>query len=269
MEHLNTALDQCTDFIKATWTSVVMGGFGCPPGAPELKFDSPSSRQVYADSIVTGDALDIPEAGYFSRSVIATAKVAEETDRGKPPWDMKPMLLGGRKARTSKKGLKYNIIPFRHAVPSSSNSINSIAKAMPKDIHAAAKLLNAGGRLNHKTHGPLLAQYPPQTKMVAMPTDGGGRKLVRHTHAAGIYDNMVKVTKQYGGAKQSKYLTFRVVSENSPQASWWHPGRNGQPHVEWIADYCRPKIEKRLHSAAQMDIAGLITGPVSITVRAE
>lgn len=280
MENLQRELDMCTDFIRATWKSVVTGGFGCPPGAPQLKFDSVASQQSYADSIIPGNSLNIPEAGHFSRSVIATAKIADETERGKPAWDMKPMLLGGPKARLSKSGIKYNIIPFRHGVPAGKNQINAIARTMPKDIHAAAKALNSsisnaqggmswGGRLSHKNplHQQLLSKYGPQTKMLEIPIAGGGMKMVKHTHAAGIYDNMVKVTGQYGKSQQNQYLTFRVVSQNSPQYSWWHPARNGQPHVEWIANYCRPKIEARLHAAAIRDLTSLTSMVVGTSIR--
>lgn len=268
----------CAEFVRNTWTSVVLGGFGMPPGAPVLKFDTINRRREYADSIVFGSSLDMPGAGQYRRLIIATAKIGQETDQGKPPWDMKPMLLNGPKARLSKKGIVYNIIPFRHGVPSGGNQSNAHFRTMPQDVHAAARTLRPsigtgqlvvswGGRLSRKNpnHQELLNKYMPQSKMVAAYINGA-TKLVKNTHAAGIYDNMVKVSAPYSKTNQSRYMTFRVVSENSPQFSWWHPGRNAQPHVKWVADYCRPKIEERLKAAATQDLIPLVTFRVGITV---
>jgi hypothetical protein len=270
VENILRELDIVTEFVKSTWTSVVMPGMGTPPGAPELRFDSINTRREYADSITIGSNLDVPEAGFFNRSVIATAKIAEETERGKPRWDMKPMLLGGPKTRLSKKGIKYNIIPFRHGVPG--GSVNSHFKTMPRDIYAAArqlkptmskkialdlfgtehysKIVKYGESLNSQQHALLLAKHSghPRHKSIS------------------IYEGMYRVQATYGKATQSQYLTFRMVSENSSPDSWWHPGRAAQPHVQWVIDFCRPKIEARLRKAATLDLADLATFQVGMTV---
>lgn len=269
MENLELALDMAADYVRKTWISVVSGGMLTPPGAPQLKFDSKSQRDKYSDSIVLGDDISIPEASYFGRIVTATDPVAAETERGKDPWDMKPMLLGGRKARMSKDGNIYNVIPFRHG--DSKGSVNSQFKAMPKDIHEMAKKLKASvaGKDGFTLWGQKLtgteAKYPAQTKMIAV-NRGGKVSFIRYKHKSGIYESMYRVEAPYAKTSQSKYITFRCVSEKSDPNSWWHPGRAGQPHIQWIIDYCQPRIEKLLMDAARADLVDMIHFGVGINL---
>ena len=85
------------------------------PGMQPLKIDI-KLRQIYADNIVTGKQIRGGES--LRQSVIAIKKIAEQLENGTGPWDMKPMLLNGPKARMGKNG-KYNIIPFRHGTSGS------------------------------------------------------------------------------------------------------------------------------------------------------
>ena len=288
MSELLDALDQCTDFIRGSWKTAVMNESSIP-GMPELKFDSLKQKKEYVDSITLGQNLDIPEIGRFDRAVIATSPIAMETEMGKAPWDMKPMLLNGPKARMSKSGSIYNIIPFRHGVPNNSGE-NSHFKQMPKDIYAAAKqlkpsvsatigqkangkpqmaMMSYGGNISPKTHSCLLSKYPPQTKTIIDRQADGTIKVGMYKHKSSIYDGMVKVQAFYRAKWQSQYMTFRVVSSKSPAYSWWNPGRPGQHHIEAIKDYCPPKVEKRLMEAAKSDLISMVDFNIGMTIVGE
>lgn len=258
MENLDKALDSATTYVLQTWQGVVRGGYSAPPGSPELKFDTVDKRNEYADSITLGENLDVPQAGYFERMIVATKPIANEIEFGKPAWDMKPMLLNGPKARLSKSGHVYNIIPFRHGVPGKSGA-NAHFQQMPKDIHQMARQLKptiSAGRHIVQYGGKLAGtegKYPRQTKTVAMTGPHGSIRLAKYTHKTGIYEGMVRVESGYGKVRQSQYMTFRVVSDKSPMASWWHPGRAAQPHINFIVGHCKPVIEKMLTDAAHLD----------------
>jgi hypothetical protein len=268
MNNLINTLDRATEFIQNTWTSVVRGD-GQTLGAPSLRFDTITQRNIYADSIVQGTALDMPEAGEFTRKIIATAPIAEKTEKGYTAWDMKPMLLNGPKARISKKGTVFNIIPFRHGTSDKSGE-NAQFRPMPKDIYAAAKNLAvslttkqsmAGAGQHHilKYGGKLTGtnwdgKYPNQVKVIGLREPVGivvGRG--GYQHKSSIYEGMLKIQANYGAKSQNKYLTFRVVSEKSHPLSWWHPGRPAQPHVQFVVDYCMPAIERNIKQAVQLD----------------
>lgn len=267
MKNINIALDRAAEYVQEMWQRVVMGE---TPGAPVLKLDTFQQRQKYAESIVI-ESGDNPAASYLGRYIQATDPVAAETEHGKGPWDMKPFLLNykgdGTKAKTSKDGHRFNIIPFRHGA--SSGNENSNFRPMPKDIHQMAKALkpsvsNGNGGMNWGGRLGTQKNYPRQQKSIAI-SAGGQTRYVKYKHEAGIFDGMVKISAPYGKTTQNKYLTFRMVSDKSPDNSWWHPGRAAQPHVGWVADYCRPNIEKMLYEAARQDLVNMMNFKISIT----
>jgi len=279
MENLNAALDTATQFLMDTWRQVVQGTY---PGGPELHFETIKQRRDYLDSITLGKNLDMPEAGRWERTVIATSKISEDIEKGRGPWDMKPMLLGGPKARLGKNGNMYNIIPFRHGTVERENSQ---FRPMPKDILEKARALTptlAGTRIvmNHATgkmgnraaivqYGQRLTgteeQYPRRTKTFYYEQNGVLKKG-SYTHKAGIYEGMIKVQASYGKKTQSQYLTFRCVSDASNPMSWWHPGKKAQPHIQFVLDSCRPTIERKLTEAAQLDMINLNNISVGMTI---
>jgi len=221
-------------------------GAQAPPGAPTLRFDTPNQRDEYASSLRVIDDLNMPYSGRFVRTVLSQSRLALRTENGYPAWDMKPMLLGGPKARISKKGKRYNIIPFRHGAPGSTRF-----KAMPADIHSQAKALTAslmvgnrliaGGRLQGTEVG-----HPPMAKRFTKITGEKGY----YQHKSGKYEGMSKIESD----GQSRYMTFRVVSDTSAGDSWYHPGRPAQPHLDFVRRYCTPKITKLIKAAAVRDM---------------
>jgi hypothetical protein len=260
MQNLTQALDAAEQFVLNTWQMVVQGRL--PGGCPQLRFDTIEQRQKYIDSIKSAGNLDVPEANFFERRVIATSPIAQDTELGKGPWDMKHMLLNGPKARMSLDGTIYNIIPFRHGVPGGKTGANANFKPMPKDVYAAAKALvptisvgvhtlKWGADLNRFDHKKLFEKYRPVGEF----RERGGIGMPKHSHS--IYEGMYKMQANYGKGAQSTYMTFRTVSEKSPEWKWWHPGRQAQPHLQFIIDYCRPQIEKSLHDAAVADLADI------------
>jgi hypothetical protein len=278
MDNFLREIDMAREFIRSTWIAVILNqaGFsGAPAGAPELKFDAVEQRKKYADSVIFGESLDLPEAGFSSRMIISTEKISEDTEKGKPAWDMKPYLLNykgdGTKARNGKHG-RYNIIPFRHGT-SDQSGVNAHFKTMPKDIYEAArklaptlsngaKILAYGGKLLGTNWD---GKYPPRKKTYFIPSGGhvlsklasggyGSGKEASYTHKTSIFEGMLKVQASYAKGSSSQYMTFRCVSDNSPASSWWHPGRGAQPHLQFVSDYCKPLIEKKLKAAAELDL---------------
>lgn len=243
--HIQRAVNTACRFIQATWQQAVMGAQQVQ-GVPEIRANI-NLRRIYSDSIVMGEQLNIPDAGILRGQVIATKQIARDLEYGKPKWDMKPMLLGGPKARVSKAGYKYNIIPFRHATPGG-NTNSAVGRPMPKDIYAEARKLKASIRDGNRiAWGEKLTgtegRYAP-----------GKNRSTGYQHKNGKCEGMVRVEKEYARATQSKYLTFRVVSEKSDPKSWWHPGY--QPHyiARGVAAYCEPHVREMIMAAAQRDL---------------
>lgn len=245
LHNIQRAVSLATRFVQATWQQAVMGTV---PGLPEVRAEQ-NVLKLYSDSIIRGEQLNLPNTGYFRGQVLATKQIAVDLEYGKGPWDMKPMLLHGPKARVGKNGKRYNIIPFRHALPTSKAAV--AGQPMSKDIYKAAKALKPSlqGTIKTKWGGRLTGtevKHPASSN----PTTG-------YKHKTGIYEGMVKVQKAYTKATQSKYLTFRRVSEDSDPNSWWHPGYHASHISQAVSTYCKPGVEDMIRQAAIDDLVAI------------
>ena len=251
LRHLQKAMDDATNFLITTWSSVVFGAAKIPR-VPDLKINV-QLRKAYADSIREIDRVNLPSSGRFQRRVVATHKAATDLEHGSPAWDMKPGLLKGPKSRVNKKGQRYNVIPFRHGT-SAKYSPNSLFRPMPMDIHQAAKKLKDGERLTGTT-----ARRPALVHRFVK--ENG--EVTDYQHKSGRYENMVKNVEE----GQEKYTTFRVVSENSDPNSWWHPGFEAHDIAQGVSDFCKPIIEDSIKHAAEMDLVDIPDLSVAFDVR--
>ena len=86
--------------------------------------------------------------GEFEARVFSDYKKADWIENGRPSIDLKYMLNTSMKVRTSKKGKRYLIIPFRH----NTTGNGAHARAMPANIYAQAKELTAS-RITGHGHG--------------------------------------------------------------------------------------------------------------------
>lgn len=248
LQNIEKALALASRYVQGTWQQVVMGALPLP-GVSEIRANV-NLRKMYADSIVLGEQVNIPEAGFCRALVVALKKIAADLEFGRGPWDMKPMLLNGPKARISKKGIAYNIIPFRHAVPGGTKN-TAVGRVMPKDIYKQARAMKAsvegkgmtvwGGKLTGTEH-----KYGPGKN----PTTGA-------PHKAGKFEGMVRIEKTYERATQNKYMTFRVVSEKSDPGSWYHPGYPAYHIADQVKNYCRPHVEAVIEQAAKDDLISI------------
>ena len=190
----------------------------------------------------------------FSGEITSDYQYVEDIESGRPPYDLKRMLQTSSKVRTSKKGKRYLVIPFRHNTPGSS----AMGPAMPKAVYAQARNLEAstissssskaGGRAKYIWGGRL-------GKQSAFP-----RQLARHgpgltraaEHKSGRYDGMVRMDTSTGKSKSSAYLTFRVMIEGS--SGWILPARPGQWIAKKVADNLQRTADVAFPAAVARDI---------------
>jgi hypothetical protein len=252
---IEATVNQAAGFVQATWQQAVMGNQTVPGMKPIMH--NIGLRRLYADSIVTKDQLR--NGTNISQQVIALKKIAEQLENGCGPFDMKPALLNGPKARISKSGNRYNIIPFRHGV-STKHAPDSNFKTMPQDIYKQARALKATVRQgNAMKYGGKLTGTEGKYAPGHNPSSG-------YQHKAGRYEGMIRIEKTYAKATQNKYMTFRIVSDKSDPGSWIHPGY--QPHniAKAVSDFCRPAVEAMVRSAAIADILPNMNLAMNITV---
>lgn len=140
------------------------------------------------------------------------------------PFDLKPRLLGGPKARKTqarpgKPAHRYNIIPIRHKAEQVSTEalwalVQNLTRFDPQDV-------------------PRLAKFTPV-----------GVYVHRSALEAGI---------RMG---QSGPVTFRVVSDVSPASSWWYPARAANPITESVWTLFESTVEADLLAAWEAALLG-------------
>lgn len=240
--NIEAAVERAAGFVQAQWQQAVMGADIFPGMLPVTS--NIGLRRIYSDSIVTRD--QVAQGNSINQQVVATSKVAEQLENGCAPFDMKPALLNGPKARIGKNG-RYNIIPFRQGTGSGS-SLNSNFPAMPKDIYKQARALKASVKQGNATKwGGRLTGTETQHAPGKNPTSG-------YQHKNGRFEGMVRIEKTYAKATQSKYMTFRIVSDKSAPGSWMHPGYKPHNIAAAVSNFCRPAVEAMVQQAAVLDL---------------
>lgn len=145
--------------------------------------------------------------------------LANIIEHGMPTTDLRDTLLGpnvpeapfGQKGkRRAEAGHYYRAVPFRHQIPGSTGT-----QAPPMGDPYKSVLTNAG-ELGKKIYQEAKKLGPGQR----LPA-GLAPKLKPH-HATDIYAGMQKDRAAYNVAIQSKYTTFRTISE-AVSTGWIRP----------------------------------------------
>jgi len=178
----------------------------------------------------------------FSYSIQSTSKINAEKDI--PPYDMKPSLLGGPKARQGKNSV-YNIIPFIHKVKTQENE--GIYQESSKLEQSIVTGVNTSGRRLYKWRGRLM-KYPHFKKTKTTPVGDYTWKAHKHQGMVRMKGD-AKLNQKY-----STYLTFRVVSSNSDPASWWHPGKKNVPIRDLVITELKDQVTETIRQAVFFDI---------------
>lgn len=202
------------------------------------------SRQDYVAGIqqveVSGGSASVSLVGFIPNMV----------EDGQDPYDMHTTLLGpqvpvvpagsglkGKHALKNGAGF-WRVVPFRHQTPGTQGKAGGTpmdqlyegheavadAKALGKAVYAAAKALAGttgapGGKV--QWGGRLPAGMAPKAKP---------------HHTTDLFAGMVRVEKEYENAKQSTYVTFRIISDAVPD-KWQHPGVEARNLAERVEAY--------------------------------
>lgn len=174
-------------------------------------------------------------------------------ENGMGPYDMKPGLLAGPNAKTTKSGAKYNTVPFRHGTPGTTGKrvgapmpiTGKTAKGKPTSL-----IYNAGKRLKISSEKPgggtawggRTGNFGGYGMRTMLPVKDG--RPGAYAWKSSPYAGMVKVAKTYNTKTQHQYVTFRRVSENSDPNAWWHPGIKARKLVNTVHAYITETVKR-------------------------
>lgn len=177
---------------------------------------------------------------------VGAAKIVEE---GREKYDMKPALTGSPRARSGKDG-PFTIIGFQHGM-----------KTLKKvGIYEEFKKLKPMQKTGSKTE--LNAQGNTVSRNVyTMGSDGFGTRIgstndnVREKHLDGLMKTRQEVGRHRPSKKyQDQAVTFRVVSVNSPDSSWWYPKIEPENIKERTVNSLKDRSMKLIHAAVKKDL---------------
>lgn len=240
------AFNQIAIMYQSTWRQYAGGA---PiPGTPRVI----NSRGDYIRSI------QVDLSGDTEKVVYSDSPSHRYIESGHGEVDLKPGLLSGAKAKTSKEGLPYNIVHFRHGVPGTLPS----NKPMPLNIHyLMQKEERKAQQQKQTTLSQIRARNPRQYQWRARLGQAGPRRTKQtsmgsYTWKAGQYSGMVRLQTSTGRAKSSQYITFRAVSTKSDPKSWIVPAVEGIPIRQTVVDTVKPLAEELIMKALQEDLGG-------------
>lgn len=186
-----------------------------------------TTRADYILGLNADNSIEYPDD--YTGILTLRGKWANMLETGFDPFDIKDGFSHSKYAKQRKDGSGwYLTVPYRHrTTPTSGVGVGG--RVMPKDIYAQAKKLNAGQRLTGTE-----SKYPAVTSWKG------------YQHKNGIYEGMVKNTKQYGKATQSTYVTFRRASDKSDPSSWWHSGFAGVHAMDTVTSFAQETFSKMI-----------------------
>lgn len=199
--------------------------------AEEAKNSLQSSRREYINSIVVVDD------GKMKGSVVLTGMVPNMIESGASAFDLKTGLLNSPKAKEKKDGSgKYITVPFRFATPDAVADSPLFANKLPTEIHGILKSKKVdipmeGGK---RTQG-LSAMDIPEKYRVPEPKKSvtnvpESRVFKEYQRKTSIFQGVTRIVDSKTG--QSRYVSFRRVSNLSDPDSWIHPGIQARGFAE-------------------------------------
>jgi hypothetical protein len=205
-----------------------------------------TSSEIYINGLRQAESFVMKEGIGTSYEISLVGKMPNDFEFGMPSFDMKavrPGWLGGAKAKTSKDGSKYVVIPFRHSTTSQRFAYTGKAKGVEPDLKGQLRKAVKDYGLDRMTR-------TATGQVVRGVTARIPNKAPVHSYLKGMVRTQTPTsgtTPKGLGRGSSTLTTFRVMSEKSKASSWIHPGlkaANLLPEVEsWIDDQMGRIIE--------------------------
>lgn len=223
----------------------------------------PDGRILHTRSGTYLRSIQMRMTGDFSGEAYSNLPYALGIEEGLPSYDMKRWLGSSLKVRVNASGKRYLIIPFRHDTP------GALSGGMPEAVHAwwqdpgrdrsrvigFTRRVSGTGAWSVKTRAPYTLRqrhYRWGSRLTRSDLD----QLGVSEAVAKRLEGMVNFRQSAASPKHSKYLTFRVMSEES--RGWIRPAMDGYRVAEQTAEQLRPIAEEVIRKAVQADIQALL-----------
>lgn len=246
MPATSSAFKKAANLISTVWK-------GYATGTPIPGSEKPIKSASYAAGV------KILQGGPFEYTIYNDSKMAQSIEDGTPQLDMKTTHPYGKKSRISKKGIPYLIIPFRWGTPGSGGHFRNI---IPEQIYAMLRAeIKAGEfvRTSVKTTTHLEANFagegvPRAEYQGRNEFDGWGSIL---DGVGGNMEGMSAMNNDSTKKKSTAYMTFRIISAESPAGSWIKPAVPARNISRLVADNTRDIVTEMIQTGMIKDVGKL------------
>lgn len=177
------------------------------------------------------NAIKVLDTGKMEGTVLLdyTDKMVKMIEEGCSPFDMKIKMLQSAKVKIGKNGNKYITIPMRMGTPDAAGESDVFSSIMPDSVYQVVKdkatnIVKAGGGLRSVglTVNELTKKDRASNIRKAILDSEGKTLFEQYVSMSSIYVGLIK--NKDGVTGQSKYNTFRRISERSDKLAFIHPG---------------------------------------------
>ncbi len=254
MPNTMAAFESGVDFIAATWRDYAMGS---PiPG---------SSNQIKHPTGGYAAGVKVAQVSPFEYRIYNDSEIASIIEDGAESYDMKDKHPFGPKSRVANHGTKKNprwvpycIIPMRWGTPGSTGHFKNI---IPEDVYKLIMAKRRAGtfertRATGTTHPEpnfwgQQVQRAEYEGVKGRPMWGSSLKGV-----GGYMEGMSAMVADAGKATSSEYVTFRVISAESPAGMWIQPARPAHKISEHVARNTADMVLEMVEAGMMSDIVG-------------
>jgi len=195
-----------------------------------------TSRDAYVQGLRQAESFGKSNiGGQPEYEVQLVGRMANNFEFGMSSFDMKssrPGWLGGSKAKISKEGFRYAVIPFRHSTGNSPR-LQYTGKAVEQNLkQELKKTVKAYGldRMLKSATGQVI--------------EGAAGRVPSNAPVHPFLQGLTRYQKKNKGKGSSMLMTFRVMSEKSPEDSWIHPGLDGAHLLPEVGRYVDKESER-------------------------
>jgi hypothetical protein len=165
--------------------------------------------------------LQMPVIAGKTATVALIGTVPNMLESGATAFDMKVGFKMSGKVTMKKDGKGWYItIPFRFATSGAVGESEAFSGKMPQSVNDIAQGLKGKQQIKE----PQLPKNLQGVRGVRKEVKGERKVYGAYTHKSNIYSGITKKVAAYGQTTQSKYMSFRRVSDLSDPDAFIHPG---------------------------------------------
>ena len=252
------ALGQLAMAAHERWLAYASGELALPDGRKMHRWTG-----KYAESIQIDVDARPSDGALISYVISSDDPKAYWIETGTDAWDMRKLLQTSHKVRQTPEGTRYLVIPFRWGTPKSLVVGAYVGRAMPMPVYQHMLTRVPESFITGTYEEPSLID--PTRNVERYSYQWGGNLTPADLHELGIDPNTAPGRHMVGMyrmndpevGRHAQHVTFRTLSERSPEGTWMHPGTEGKYPAKATAEWAEREMDAFLRLAMEADIARL------------